>query len=351
MKHSKTCFLNAAELDVLFGRLEEKYAIYAPVKVKSGGRYALQDSILYRPVHSFRDIEFHARSTFSLKEVLKPVTKTMFYFTEDEFRESSEKDDRDILVFGRACDINSVKIHDEILLHNGPYQDSFYKQRRQRTKFVLMECTEQFEGCFCCSVGANKTDMHSLAVSPHEDGAYFEVKDEQFSSYFKENAPVDYTISFPEKNELTVDFPIIEDIDTVNKLKAHPMWKEFDDRCIGCGSCTIACSTCTCFETTDIVYSQNAQVGERRRTSSSCMIEGYDTVAGGGMFRRTIGDRYRNKILHKIYGYNARFHSGPMCVGCGRCSARCPENISYPETLKKVSRALEDIKKEAARHD
>ena len=32
-----------------------------------------------------------------------------------------------------------------------------------------------------------------------------------------------------------------ENADLANKLKEHPMWKEFDARCIGCGSCVDAC--------------------------------------------------------------------------------------------------------------
>jgi anaerobic sulfite reductase subunit A len=131
-----------------------------------------------------------------------------------------------------------------------------------------------------------------------------------------------------------------------NKIKNHPMWEEFEDRCIGCGACTIACSTCTCFETTDILYTQNANIGERRRTCSSCMLENFDEVAGGNSFRKKVSERYRYKILHKVYGYNARFKEGPMCVGCGRCSARCPELISYPETLNKLCKAIDEIKRQ-----
>ena len=217
-------------------------------------------------------------------------------------------------------------------------------------KFALMECQEQFDGCFCCSVGANVTDNYSIAVSFGREEAYVEVKEEAFGSYFEGCQETNYEITFPAENELKVDFPVIDSLDMVNLLKCHPMWEEFEARCIACGACTVACSTCTCFETTDIVYSQNGKVGERRRTCSSCMVDGFDTVAGGACFRKTISEKYRYKILHKVYGHDARFHTGPMCVGCGRCSARCPQLIGYPETLNKLSKAIEDIRKGETNH-
>ncbi|MBZ4665798.1 anaerobic sulfite reductase subunit AsrA [Mahella sp.] len=345
MKNTKTYRLELDALDALFEKLEERYDIYAPVRVPAGGRYAQQDSVLYRQVHRYDEIEFHERSTYPMKEVLMPITQTLFYFTENEYRES-KCPQKDLLLFGRVCDINAIKIQDQIYLQNGGIEDPFYKRVRNKVKFALIECKEQFEGCFCCSVGANVTDLHSLAFSCGDNRAHIELLDEAFEGYFDHAEPSDYRIQFPQENELKVKYPVIDSIDLANKLKDHPMWKEFDDRCIACGSCTVACSTCTCFETVDLVYTQNAHVGERRRTCSSCMVDGFDEMAGGQCFRKTTAEKYRYKILHKVYGHNARFHTGPMCVGCGRCSARCPELISYPATLNKLTKAIKEIKRE-----
>ena len=33
-----------------------------------------------------------------------------------------------------------------------------------------------------------------------------------------------------------------------------------------------------------------------------------------------------------------------MCVGCGRCTHRCPELISISATVNKMSAAVEEIK-------
>lgn len=351
MANAQTYRMTRDELDALFQKLEERFVLYAPVHLPAGGRYSGQDSVVYRPVHSYGEIEYRERSTWPMGEVLTPITQTLFHFIGDKFHES-EAPKKDLLIFGRACDINAVAIQDQIYLHNGKEPDYFYQRVRERCRFVLMECTTQFDGCFCCSVGSNETDAHSLAISFGQDEAQIEVRDEELASCFGHAAPSDYRIRFPQENELKLVFPHIDSLDLANALKEHPMWAEFDDRCIGCGSCTVSCPTCTCFETTDLVYTQNAHIGERRRTCSSCMVDGFDRIAGGECFREKISERYRYRIMHKVYGHDARFHSGPMCVGCGRCTARCPELISYPATLDKLSAAIRELKaKDAVQHE
>ena len=67
-----------------------------------------------------------------MKEVITPITQTLFYFTDDEFRESKLGDSRDLLVFGRACDINAIKIQDQIYYENGGVADPFIKGEGKR---------------------------------------------------------------------------------------------------------------------------------------------------------------------------------------------------------------------------
>ncbi|WP_213975709.1 4Fe-4S dicluster domain-containing protein, partial [Tepidanaerobacter acetatoxydans] len=185
----------------------------------------------------------------------------------------------------------------------------------------------------------------SLAVRFNEDELLFDIKDEEFKSYFEDKNREDFDLQFIEQNEVNVDIPEIPNKDVLNKLKKHSMWDEYNKRCIGCGSCTVACSTCTCFTTSDVIYNENINAGERRRIQSSCQPEGleFDVMAGGISFRNTQADRYRFKILHKIHDYKERFGDNHMCVGCGRCITRCPEHISIMATIKKISKALKEI--------
>ena len=193
---------------------------------------------------------------------------------------------------------------------------------------------------------AEKAVGEQIADIKGVKSAVYSSKDDEFDCFKAEEAQFD--VEFVEENELTVELPEIKNKTILTKLKAHPMWNEFNSRCISCGACTIACATCTCFTTTDIAYNENPNVGERKRTSASCQIEGFTDMAGGHTFRPTAGDRMRYKVLHKFHDYKARFKDYHMCVGCGRCIDRCPEFISIVATVEKMNAAIKEIEKEEA---
>lgn len=230
-----------------------------------------------------------------------------------------------------------------IYLHNGNFEDTFYKRIRERVKFICIECVDGFDTCFCVSMNSNKTDDYSLAVRFNESSLLFDVKDKEFSKFFSDKTEEEFELKFIEENEAKVTIPEINDKEILIKLKNHPMWDEYNKRCLGCGSCTIACSTCSCYTTRDIVYDSLGKIGERRRVQASCHIDGFDEMAGGHNFRTTTADKMRYKVLHKIHDYKAQFGDEHMCVGCGRCTDRCPEHISITATINKVNNAVNEI--------
>ena len=333
--------LSNEQVNELFQNLKKDYRIFAPKRFKKQGRYSDTDIIRYDEVDMVEDIVYKEKSHYSAKEVLTPINQTIFYFTEDEFKESKLKDNRGILIFLRPCDINAIERQDKIYLENG-FEDFFYKRIRDKVKFIMMECVEGWDTCFCTAMNSNKTDNYSMAVRFEDDGLLFEVKDKEFDSYFIKRPEADFQVQFIEKNQAEVNVPKIPNKEVLKKVKEHPMWKEYDKRCEGWGSCTVACPTCTCFTTMDVMYNENANVGERRRIMSSCNIDGFDQVAGGHIFRSTVGDRMRYKVLHKVYDFKERFGEN-MCVGCGRCTSRCPQFISMTATINKLNNAVTEI--------
>lgn len=335
--------LNTAQANQVLAALRKDYTVYAPKRFRNQGRYSATDVIRYDEVERWEDIVWDVKSDYPAKEVLTPIQQAIFYFTEDEYRESKGPK-KPILVLARPCDINAQHVQAKIYAGNGGYTDLYYERMREMVKFALMECPGGDDTCFCVSMGTNKTDDYSLAVKFSEDGAQIQVTDDAFAPYFADMPEADYTPAFVEENELKVTLPDLEDKEVRKALKNHPMWKEYNSRCISCGSCTVACSTCTCFTTRDVIYGDNPEVGERRRVTSSCQIAGFDQMAGQREFRSTAGDRMRYKVLHKFHDYKARFEDSHMCVGCGRCTHRCPELISISATLNKVSAAVDEIK-------
>lgn len=335
--------LSFQEVNTLFEDLKKEYKIYAPKRFKKQGRYSDTDIIKYDEVSTVEEIEFKEKSHYPVKEVITPITQTLYYFTEDEFRESSIGHNKKILIFARPCDINAQRRQDMIYLHNGNFEDTFYKRIRERVKFICIECVDGFDTCFCVSMNSNKTDDYSLAVRFNESSLLFDVKDKEFSKFFSDKTEEEFELKFIEENEAKVTIPEINDKEILIKLKNHPMWDEYNKRCLGCGSCTIACSTCSCYTTRDIVYDSLGKIGERRRVQASCHIDGFDEMAAGHNFRTTKADKMRYKVLHKIHDYKAQFGDEHMCVGCGRCTDRCPEHISITATINKVNNAVNEI--------
>lgn len=332
------------EIDNLFDELRKEYKIFAPKRFEKQGRYSDTDIIQYAEVDTYNEIVFKEKSTYPAKEVITPINQTLYYFAEDEFKESKTPfADKKILIFARPCDINAQKRHDKMYLENGAFEDYFYKRMRERVKFVCIECVDGWDTCFCTTMNSNKTDDYSIAIRMSDDSALFDVKDSEFSNYFNGCNTADFTLKFIQKNEAEVHIPEINSEEVVNKIKELPMWGEYNKRCIMCGSCTIACPTCTCYTQKDILYSENYRVGERRRVEASCHVDGFDKMAGGHDFRPNADARMRYKVMHKIYDYKARFGNEHMCVGCGRCTDRCPECISIAATINRLDEAVKDI--------
>ena len=335
--------LNTAQADEVLCALKKDYCVYAPKRFLKEGRFSDTDIIRYDQVDHVSEIVWDAKSDYPAKEVINPIQETILYFTEDEYRESKGPK-KPILILARPCDINAQHIQAKIFAGNGGYEDFYYQRVRERVKFAMMECNGGDDTCFCVSMGTNRTDDYSLALKFSEEGLKVHVTDESFQPYFEGMPDTSYTPVFVEENELKVRIPDLSDKDVRKALKKHPMRTEFDGRCTSCGSCTVACSTCTCFTTRDILYGDNPEVGERRRVTASCQVEGFDQMAGQREMRSTAADRMRFKVLHKFYDYKARFGDSHMCVGCGRCTHRCPEMISISATVNKMNHAVEEIK-------
>lgn len=92
-----------------------------------------------------------------------PVTETLFYYTEDDFKIPSI-DERKMLVFMHSCDVNGLHRIDNVYLKNGSEPDFYYKRLRDKVKVVVLGCKESFRNCFCVSFGTNKTGDYSLGV-------------------------------------------------------------------------------------------------------------------------------------------------------------------------------------------
>ena len=331
--------ISPERMDRILAGLGGKYRIFAP---KRGPQY-----IRYGEVTSLSEIEYQEKSHFSPKEVFYPIVQTLLYFTDMECRESEIADERDIILFVRPCDINGIRRLDTVFLKNGGQSDNYYERMRKKLKFFLMECRESFETCFCVSMGSNAAEDYSAAFRFPKDGegdVLVTVKEEAFAEAFRGETECEFAPEFVTENRRSVNLPDIPDRSFIRDIHALPFWKEYDEKCIGCGGCNTVCITCSCFDTADILYRETSRDGERRRIWSSCMLTEFTTMTGGHGVRVAAGDKMRFKTMHKLYDFKARFGEEHMCVGCGRCDMRCPKDIHFSETIEKLAREVELLK-------
>ncbi|MGM0409331.1 MAG: anaerobic sulfite reductase subunit AsrA [Bacillota bacterium] len=335
--------LNYERMDQILKELKKNYKVYAPVRLEGQGRYSDTDVIRYDEIESMSEIVYDEKSDFSPKEVIHPITQTLFYFTEHQFRES-EVDDKELLIFARPCDIHGFKRMDNIFLENGDFEDKYYKRMREKVNFALLECGEGWESCFCVSMGTNKTEDYDLAFRFNENNLFVEVNNNEFKENFKGENEIEFSPDFVEENKTKVNIPEIDSEDILQEVYNLDMWDEYNDRCESCGACTASCVTCSCFTTRDVTYTENGKAGERRRNWASCLHEDFTEMAGGHSFRETAAERMRFRTLHKIYDYKERFGDDHMCVGCGRCTDACNELISFSTTINKLSEEVQKLK-------
>lgn len=114
----------------------------------------------------------------------------------------------------------------------------------------------------------------------------------------------------------------------------NPVWEETAVRCVGCGTCNLVCPTCYCFNMEDAV---NVQVtgGSRGRRWDGCMLRDFSRVAGGEVFREPLAERQRHRVYRK-FKYISDETGQPWCVGCGRCTAACPADISIVSIINRL---------------
>ena len=319
--------------------LSKEYKIYAPKVLEGKGRFSDTDMVRYGEISTVEEIEFNNKSQFSYKEVLLPISQTLFFFTENEMKEADMEEKAPLIVL-RSCDINSLRRIDDIYLRNG-FEDPFYKKIREKAKFILIGCENSFENCFCVNMGTNKTEEYDMYLKVNGKEVVLDVKDTGLNKVVSkfENTSLEVTPDFVIENEVKVNIPenLSQDV-----MKSK-MWDEYSERCIACGRCNFVCPTCTCFTMQDIFYKENEKSGERRRVWASCQVDGYTDMAGGHSFRNDKGQRMRFKALHKVYDYKKKwgYH---MCVGCGRCDDICPEYISFSNCINKLEKAMDEVK-------
>lgn len=257
--------------------------------------------------------------------------------------ETDDNDPRPKVLFGaHSCDIHALRILDKLHLHD--YVDPYYQQNRAALTVVGYGCMPD-DKCFCRSMGtSNVDDGYDMFLTPLGDRFLVTVPSARGDEIATRHADLFQPASRADTKEylergrnrdksfsLAMD---VTDLPYILELKRNdPVWTELGKKCLCCGSCSIVCPTCTCFNVADEITADHGC--SRVRSWDACLYADYALCAGGHNFRDQRADRVRNRYYHKQEAFVREFGM-PSCVGCGRCIENCPTGINVVEVFRHV---------------
>lgn len=338
------------DFNFLIQKLSKKYRIIAPKAFENEGRYSYDEDIRYSEINSMEEVVFNKKSGGSPKEILLPIVHTISVQVKNQTISTiHEKDEREVLLFVHPCDIHGITRIDNTFKN-----DEYYQIRRQKIKFIMIECVENgWDSCFCASLGTNQSDNYSLALKIENGNVMVSCKDNFLNEYMENfDDCSDFKFNFVEKNRITVKVPNLESWDkmALDKIKNSAIWDEFKDRCIGCGSCNMACMTCTCMNTIDVIAEDSTDIKIQKRVWNGCQLVKSKALEKESL-SQIIPKRVVQRVLDKFYRPKLKESNEQICVGCGRCVDVCPKGISFAATINKFSNELEKIYKEFGRSE
>lgn len=332
-------------LDGFLNALRDEGELYAPVarEVQSGKAQGTEVFALERIEDPRRARPDALRTILPFKKLLLPPRVTVTRGDARGWRDGDDEPIAPMIFYGaHACDVHALKILDLLFLSDFP--DPSYRRRREKLTVIGYGCMPD-EKCFCQSLGtATVDDGFDLFFTPLRGRYLVTIGSARGDDLVRRHAvgfePAsrgDTQEYLARLKERTASFSLsldTHDLPYVLELKkGDPVWEELGRKCLCCGSCSIVCPTCTCFNLWDQMPSEGCS--ERLRCWDACLYRDYAVVAGGHNFRERRADRVRNRYYHKQEAFVREFGM-PSCVGCGRCIENCPTGIHVVEVFQHV---------------
>jgi sulfhydrogenase subunit beta (sulfur reductase) len=337
--------LDKEELIKFFDQLASNNAIVGPVEsgIDREGK----------PLYAFEQVSDFARVRLDYTTTKLPAKRYFLPFKEDlaVFKIEGEdwhktidfNCDKPTVFLGlHACDINALNKLDKVLLGN-VYPMPYYAAKRKNMFIIGVGCRPQ-PFCFCRSMESD-TVLHGFDMFLTDIGHRYFVEVLSADAYnflqsVKTQAPEEsdhllYMKVVSEKNKMFTARVDTTDLTKILDMEFQsPVWKQWGDKCLGCGTCSNVCPTCYCYGVEETV-SVNLRSAKKTKTLYSCNVIDFAEVAGGHNFRPERATRLKYRYYHKHRGFVEAYEES-LCVGCGRCGESCLAGITVPEVIASV---------------
>ena len=311
-------------------QLTEVYRVYGPV--------ARGSQFVFHRIENSDQLRLDYLSTIvPPKKFLLPKKETLLTFDLEKgaSAEPEEKAEPLLLLGVHSCDMQAILRLDNRFRTGNP--ESSYFKRREQAYFIGVTCTAD-EYCFCDIVRTQK-------------------RDEGFDLFFSDIGQSYYVTILTKRGQDIMNLADVQNPTQVDELENRralarctcetgsrfkpdvaslpllcqngedlPMWDEIAAKCLSCGTCTMVCPTCYCFDVLDEIDLDLVH-GRRNRFWDSCQLEEFAEVAGGESFRKERRQRQKHRFYRK-FRYLMSEYGSPFCVGCGRCGRQCVAGIN-----------------------
>ncbi len=332
------------KLDLFASVVQQFGELHAPVE--QDGRY------VFKRLTRWSDARLeYDRTILPPKKYFLPPREALFRYRPGEgFVPNTDGLDQRIILFGvHACDVYAINILDRVFA--GKYKDPYYQARRKNIAIIGIDCLPDKQ-CFCRSMRADFVD-HGFDLFFYDTGDYYQalvgtaLGDDMVLATGNLFEPVDAAEiddykrrSWNKRRAFQVDVEI-RDLPEIFEMEYQSeIWDELGEKCLSCGSCSMVCPTCYCYDVADDVE-LGSRAGKRTRLWDSCLFASHALVGSGENFRGSRSSRIKYRFYHKQRGFVAEY-GRPSCVGCGRCVSACPVHIDVVQVIDRLRR-VEDV--------
>lgn len=318
--------------------LSRDFRVFGPIRK--------DEEFIFSEILAFEDLALdYVTTLLPPKKYFLPPFEVLFSFKKNGGFSIKEArpEDKCLLFAVHPCDVNAILLLDNVFSKD--YEDPYYFDRRRHTVIVGLNCTEVGDHCFCTSfdTGPSLREGYDVLLTDIVDSYLVEVGTDigkRIVQGFKLETATAEDVKRKDERLEKSRRKIRKRIDTdglpelLAKEFGHEIWSELKEECLACGSCTIVCPTCYCYNVIDKV-DLSLRRGERIRVWDSCLLLEFAEVALGGNFRRDRDARIKQFMYHKLSYFKQQYGSFG-CVGCGRCIKTCVKEIDLTEVIQKI---------------